>query len=373
MLRHVAVKDARFGAFTFMRASALYLRGRSQSRDSTNGKRTRTRTRGAMESDLAAPTEAVAVAPEPIAGVKRPLEEPSAPEGSPPAADAAPASEAAPVAIGAPPVAAPPVATPTSQEEAALQGEAAWLRQQIATLQPQLAGLQQQHAHLTATAQAAAAAAAAQQQQHQQHQQQQQQQQQQQMQAQAAPAATQGLVHNQAWTEQVNAENGQTYYWNSQTSESTYTRPHDFNPGAATASMSVTNTLPQTKGPPGANLFVVRKMRRGEYDEFNDEDLRREFDKHGVSAASHRLLLMLCRISRHCPSPRNSRKSSPLCPVRGLQVVTRAEMTIDKENGWSKGFGFVSFGTVEEADAAVEAIHGSWISGREMKVEKTHE
>ena len=31
MLRHVAVKDARFGAFTFMRASAFYLRGRSQS------------------------------------------------------------------------------------------------------------------------------------------------------------------------------------------------------------------------------------------------------------------------------------------------------------------------------------------------------
>ena len=114
MLRHVAVKDARFGHFTFMRASAFYLRGRSQSRDSTNGKRTRTRTRGAMESDLAAPTEAVAVAPEPIAGVKRPLEEPSAPEGSPPAADAAPASEAAPVATGAPPVAALPVATPTS-------------------------------------------------------------------------------------------------------------------------------------------------------------------------------------------------------------------------------------------------------------------
>ena len=88
------------------------------------------------------------------------------------------------------------------------------------------------------------------------------------------------------------------YYWNSSTGESTYTRPADFNPevGAAAAT-----DLPQTKGPPGANLFVVRKMRRGEYDEFNDADLRREFDKFGA--------------------------------------VTRAEMTIDKENGWSKGFG----------------------------------
>ena len=43
-------------------------------------------------------------------------------------------------------------------------------------------------------------------------------------------------------------------------------------------------------------------------------------------------------------------------------------MTIDKENGWSKGFGFVSFATVEEADAAMMAVHGSWMAGREMKV-----
>ena len=76
-------------------------------------------------------------------------------------------------------------------------------------------------------------------------------------------------------------------------------------------------------------------MRRGEYDEFNDTDLAREFGKYGV--------------------------------------VTRAEMTIDKENGWSKGFGFVSFGTVEEADAAMAAVHGSWMAGREMKVERTHD
>ena len=40
-------------------------------------------------------------------------------------------------------------------------------------------------------------------------------------------------------------------------------------------------------------------MRRGEYDEFTDEDLRREFGKYGN--------------------------------------VTRAEMTMDKETGWSKG------------------------------------
>ena len=31
------------------------------------------------------------------------------------------------------------------------------------------------------------------------------------------------------------------------------------------------------------------------------------------------------------------------------QVVTRSEMTIDKENGWSKGFGFVSFGSTSRS------------------------
>ena len=76
-------------------------------------------------------------------------------------------------------------------------------------------------------------------------------------------------------------------------------------------------------------------MRRGEYDAFNDADLLREFSKHGT--------------------------------------VTRAEMTLDKDTGWSKGFGFVSFASVEEADAALAAVHGAWMDGREMKVEKTKE
>ena len=76
-------------------------------------------------------------------------------------------------------------------------------------------------------------------------------------------------------------------------------------------------------------------MRRGEYDAFTDEDLKREFGKYGT--------------------------------------VMRSEMTIDKETGWSKGFGFVSFASPQEADAAINAVHGSWMAGREMKVEKTNE
>lgn len=62
------------------------------------------------------------------------------------------------------------------------------------------------------------------------------------------------------------------------------------------------------KGPPGANLFVVRKLRRGEYDDFKAEDLKEAFSTYGT--------------------------------------VTRAEMTTDRETGWSRGFGFVSFSCV---------------------------
>mgnify|MGYP002829362687 CR=1 FL=1 len=150
----------------------------------------------------------------------------------------------------------------------------------------------------------------------------------------AAPAPVPApKPHNPAWTEQVNPENSQKYYWNSQTGESTYSRPADYNPPPG--SRVDTGGEPQQKGPPGANLFVVRKMRKGEYDEFNNADLRSEFSKFGT--------------------------------------VTRAEMTIDKETGWSKGFGFVSFASVQEADAALAQVHGSWMAGREMKVEKTRE
>lgn len=309
--------------------------------------------------------------PSPIAGIKRPREEivaPDQPDGAPAepeealvaepltADGGAPADEAlntthAPAAgsegVEAHAVAPVPAAvTADAAEEAALQHEAAWLRSQIPALQAQLAGLQQQHQALTAAAGASAHAHA-----HAAHQ--------------PVPALVPAVRHNAAWTLQTNPENGMTYYWNSATCESTYTRPPDFNPEAGLASNA---DLPQTKGPNGANLFVVRKMRRGEYDEFNDADLRREFDKFGT--------------------------------------VTRAEMTIDKENGWCKGYGarqpsrsscaaraapaapasllivsrpsslvvagFVSYATVEEADAAMNAMNGSWVAGREMKVEKSH-
>ena len=233
------------------------------------------------------------------------VEEPEAKRARTEEAGAEP--EAAPTGEAAPPAEAAALPEPTEvaanggdPAEAQMQHEVAWLKSQIPMLQQQLLGLQQQHQQLS--------------------------------QPSAAPVPA-PKPHNPAWTEQVNPENSQKYYWNSQTGESTYSRPADYNPPPGSRPMGERG--PSQKGPPGANLFVVRKMRKGEYDEFNDADLASEFGKFGT--------------------------------------VTRAEMTIDKETGWSKGSGFVSFSQVHEADAALAAVHGSWMAGREMKVEKTRE
>merc|ERR1719152_1110322 len=91
----------------------------------------------------------------------------------------------------------------------------------------------------------------------------------------------------------------------------------------------------KSKGPPGANLFVVRKMRRGEFDEFYDDDLRETFGRFGT--------------------------------------LLRAEITLDKDTGVSKGFGFVSFTEPGAADAAMAALNGAMIGGRQIRIEKTAE
>ena len=36
----------------------------------------------------------------------------------------------------------------------------------------------------------------------------------------------------------------------------------------------------------------------------------------------------------------------------------------------SKGFGFVSFSSAEEADAAMQAMHGTMIGGKRLRIEK---
>ena len=149
-----------------------------------------------------------------------------------------------------------------TSEEQALLSEKAWLQQQNAGLMQQLASLQQQHAQMAAAAGGPPMPG-------------------------GGPPGGGGapaVPHNPDWSEQVNPDNGQRYFWNARTGESTYTRPPDFNPQGARAAAGGMGQLTQQKGPAGANLFIVRKMRRGEYDAFNDMDLHREFSKWAARA-----------------------------------------------------------------------------------------
>ena len=48
--------------------------------------------------------------------------------------------------------------------------------------------------------------------------------------------------------------------------------------------------------------------------------------------------------------------------------VESAKVIMDQETGRSKGFGFVEMRTVEAARAAIDALHGKDIEGRNMTV-----
>jgi len=136
-----------------------------------------------------------------------------------------------------------------------------------------------------------------------------------------------------AWSEHFTPE-GHVYYYNAQTGASSWEKPADYHAKRSGGGIGG-GTGGKQKGPPGANLFVVRKMRRGEYDDFNDQQLQEAFERFGQ--------------------------------------LMRAEITVDKETGLSKGFGFVSYSTPEAADAAMAAMNGAMIGGRQIRIEKTSE
>ena len=48
--------------------------------------------------------------------------------------------------------------------------------------------------------------------------------------------------------------------------------------------------------------------------------------------------------------------------------VNSAKVVMDRDSGRSKGFGFVEMSTAAEANAAVEALHGRDLGGRDMVV-----
>jgi RNA recognition motif-containing protein len=48
--------------------------------------------------------------------------------------------------------------------------------------------------------------------------------------------------------------------------------------------------------------------------------------------------------------------------------VNSAKVIMDRDSGRSKGFGFVEMATAAEATAAIEALHGHDLGGRDMVV-----
>ena len=52
----------------------------------------------------------------------------------------------------------------------------------------------------------------------------------------------------------------------------------------------------------------------------------------------------------------------------GFGSVARVNVIIDRETGRSKGFGFVEMDDQAEAEAAIEALNGSDMSGRPIRV-----
>ena len=48
--------------------------------------------------------------------------------------------------------------------------------------------------------------------------------------------------------------------------------------------------------------------------------------------------------------------------------VTRATVISDRDSGRSRGFGFVEMATDDEANAAIEALNGKNVDGRDLTV-----
>ena len=49
-------------------------------------------------------------------------------------------------------------------------------------------------------------------------------------------------------------------------------------------------------------------------------------------------------------------------------TVVEAKLVLDRESGRSRGFGFVSMSTSEEANAAIQELNGADLDGRALKV-----
>lgn len=53
-------------------------------------------------------------------------------------------------------------------------------------------------------------------------------------------------------------------------------------------------------------------------------------------------------------------------------TVSGVDLIIDKFSGRSRGFGFVTMDTAESAEAAIQALHGKNVDGRNLTINLAH-
>jgi cold-inducible RNA-binding protein len=68
------------------------------------------------------------------------------------------------------------------------------------------------------------------------------------------------------------------------------------------------------------------------------------------------------------PYSLNNEKLAELFALE-VEGVSEAVVISDRDSGRSKGFGFVTFGTEEQAKEAIEKFNGKEIEGRPLKVD----
>ena len=142
------------------------------------------------------------------------------------------------------------------------------------------------------------------------------------------------------WSEYFTPE-GKAYYHNKVTGATQWDEPQGWNGGSGSAGIigldeynqhTSKNTRDASlpigldKGPPGANIFVY-----GLPDKWKEREFNEEFSKFG--------------------------------DIFSIKII------YDKATGASKGYGFISYSDPRAAADAVEAMHGTMLGGRKLKVQ----
>ncbi len=69
----------------------------------------------------------------------------------------------------------------------------------------------------------------------------------------------------------------------------------------------------------------------------------------------------------------NATKDSVRAAFSAFGEITDVHVVTDRETGQSRGFGFVTMGTAEQAQKAIAEMNGAMLDGRPLKVNEAEE